>query len=188
MNLLIDNLNSITNWTASGSATFGLNDWKEYIAGELSNSLIINFPSNSQGQTVTKTISPAIDISKYDYVSFYIWSKNQPNKGNDYQLPTDFAYNINFGDSNNYLVPTFKNFSDVNIYIKGNTTSISQIQITALTNNADSIIISFMNVSKDEYPRDIFEAIKNEVTNQMNKQYANVIINDNNGNHITNGV
>ena len=188
MNLLIDNLNSITGWTTSGSATFGLNDWKEYIAGELSNSLIINFPANSQGQTVTKTISPAIDVSKYDYISFYIWSKNQPNQGTDYQLPTDFAYSINFGDSNNYLVPTFKNFSDVNIFIKGQTTSISQIQITALTNNADSIIISFMNVSKDEYPRDIFEAIKNEVTNQMNKQYANVIINDNNGNHITNGV
>lgn len=171
MKLLIDALDSITGWTGySGASIYGLNEIPDFIAG-LGNAKSIIFKFNALNSYVEKTIN--VDVSNYDEITFHFWTRTQKNKGLDYRLSTDFVYKIDFGTGTEYYIPTYYTFSSVTIDVSSLTT-LSRIRITALHSSEDYIIMSNMITSKDEFPRDIFIGVKEQLEYDANKIYPKV--------------
>jgi len=152
---VIDNLDNITGWTTSltGAVIYGLNDHPENIAGYLSASLILNF---SETDAYCEKILTA-DVTNYSEITFHIYS--QDNRRNEYRKGTDFKYKIDFGVGKEYYLPAFDSFSSVSIDISAINT-VDRIRITALSDDSDYLVISYMIASIDEMPLDIFEGIK----------------------------
>ncbi len=172
MQKTIDLLNNTTGWASAGSITaYGVNQIPDFIAG-LNNtgSLIVYIPAGSQGQTIKKTISS--DLTGYNEVVLHVWSRNKWKLKNNYESSADFNYQIDFGGSA-YMLPTYAGFKPAVLYIKG-TGAITQIQITPLYNDEDYIIISNLLAVKDEMPADIFDGLKAQILDELNKIYNNV--------------
>lgn len=158
MKLVVDNLSSTSGWSASGGSTtiHGLNDLNEFIAGNNSQSLILKFSGiNSYCE---KTLST--DVSNYDQVTLHIWSRNK--KEQKYTKSSDFSYKIDFGSGKEFYLPAYETFHHMTIDISGIST-LDRIRITALSGDIDYINISYLVVSTDEFPLDVFSAIKEQM-------------------------
>lgn len=176
MKLLIDNLNSITGWTASGGSTsiFGLNELKNSIAGNNDNSLILYF--NGVDSYCTKTLT-SIDVTDYNTLTFYVQSINKSN--NLFTKWSDFSYKIDINSADSFYLPIYEGFSVVKLDIS-DITEINKIKITSLHSDEDYIVISYMVVSSDNIPLDLFEGIKEqleyEIENNFSKKFPVGII------------
>lgn len=169
MKTTIDNFSSTTGWTTGlGAAVHGVNQVPEYVAGLNSQSLVFSF--NGLGGWAEKSI--AMDISKYEEVTFHLWSRNKKKAGWDFQLSADFVYKIDFGTGVEYLVPTFQGFMPVTLDISALTTPITRVRITALHPDTDYLIVSEMVAVRDEIPADLFIGIKEHVDNAMAEEYG----------------
>ena len=171
MKAVIDALSSATGWTNGGSGTITatVNQVPEYIAG-LSNSasLLIHVPAGNLNKTIQKTIT--FDLTGYTEITLHIWSRNFSYHGGDYLQASDFAYKIEFGDGKIYYLPTMHGFQDVTFYI-GGTGAINEIKVTALHNQEDYLILSYLVAATDELPADIFQGIKEQLTAEVNAKY-----------------
>jgi len=167
MNIVIDNLDAVTGWTAAGGASiYGVNAISECIAGDLAGSLMFKFEGT--GSYVEK-IFTAIDVSAYDMLTLHVWSRMKGN--DDYRNYTDFAYKIKFGATGKeYLLPVFSEFTDVSFDIADFGT-IDSIHIEALTSSEDYLVVSFLVASHDEMPLDIYNAIKTKLENYIAATY-----------------
>jgi hypothetical protein len=156
MNLVIDNLDSTTGWSESGGSTsvYGLNDHGQYIAGGLSKSLIFNF--SGLDSYVEKTYDD-VDISNYEELVVSVWS--QQKKGTDFKQVSDFSYKIEIGTGNIYYLPVWRTFHHIVIDVSSIST-LDMIKITALHDDSDYLVMSYMVVAKDEVPLDLFDGIK----------------------------
>jgi hypothetical protein len=158
----------MTGGTASAYSTNAIPD---YIADLNSTSLIIKFPSGNLNKYIQKTISPAKTITGYTEISFYMWSRNQ--SGWEFHTTTDFAYKINFGGSD-YYIPTYTGFNRITIYTT--TATVDKIRITALHDEEDYICISEMNAVLEEYPLDIYTALKESIEAEIAETYPDGIL------------
>ena len=172
MKQVIDNLISITDWTVNAPSTISENEFKDYIAGLNSKSLMIKFDKNDSVKTATKTFSSPFDVTNYDTLVFSIWSKN---KGKQiYNKASDFNYKIKIDSTNEYYIQIYETMSDVSIGIE-DVTEITQIQITALHNEEDYIIISEMIAEKEESAYDVLNAVKEHIDYYIDNEYEDGI-------------
>jgi len=173
MKLLIDKMDSITGWTGSTpeASVHGLNQIPDYIAGLGNNASLIFKFSGALNQYVEKDVS--FDLTNYDEIVFWIWSRNKKRKGYDYQNSGDFAYKIEFGTGDEFYIPTSYMFTDITINISGITT-IDKIKITCLHNNEDYLIVSSIMAIKDELPLDIFQGLKEQLEYDIGLHYSKI--------------
>lgn len=174
MKKIVDDLDSKTGWTGSvAGITFpDENEVPDFIAG-LGNvkSVIVKFTSGSINEYAQKSISD--DLSDYDELTLHIWSRNKKRTGVGYQKATDFSYKIEFGGSDAYYIPCFDYFTDFTIDISSESV-VDKIKITALHDDEDYIIISYLVASKDELPVDIFEAVKEHFVYDIGIEYGKI--------------
>jgi hypothetical protein len=158
---VIDNFDSYLGWVGTGSGSFFLmNDHKEFIAGNLLQSTVLQF--KKANDTLTKTFNPPIDVSGYDEFVMNIVSTQKGNS--DYKTASDFLYKISFGANKEFYLPAYKIFQDIQIDISGMPTpTIEQIKITALADGIDELVLSYGIACKDEMPVDIFDGLKKQL-------------------------
>gem|GEM_PF-4842603 len=166
-------MDSITGWTGSTpeASVHGLNQIPDYIAGLGNNASLIFKFSGALNQYVEKDVS--FDLTNYDEIVFWIWSRNKKRKGYDYQNSGDFAYKIEFGTGDEFYIPTSYMFTDITINISGITT-IDKIKITCLHNNEDYLIVSSIMAIKDELPLDIFQGLKEQLEYDIGLHYSKI--------------
>jgi hypothetical protein len=159
MKTVFDNFDSITNWSASGGASIiGVNDIAEFIAGELSHSVILKF--NGLGSYCNKAYASPITVGDYTHLIIHVWS--QTKGSNHYERDSDFSYKIDIGSGKEYYLKAPDGFDDVFLDITGVTT-IDRIRITALTSAVDHLVLSYGVLAKDELPYDIFVGLKEKI-------------------------
>jgi len=168
MNTVFENFDSVTGWTAStGAVVYGVNDIKDFIAGDLSHSLIVGF--NATGCYVTKIYSPAISTVGYKELTLHVWSRLKG--ADDNEKYTDFVYKIDFGSGKEYYFPVHTTFTDVTIDISDITT-IDRIRITSLHDDLDYLVISYGVLSVDEMPYDIFVGLQTQINKYITENYS----------------
>lgn len=158
-----ENFDSITDWVATLPAVItGLNDHEQYIAGDLTHSLILNF--DGIGCSCKKIYTTPIDVTNYKKLTFHIFS--QMLRKNKYRTKDDFDYQINFGVAKSYYLSAPETFCDITIDIS-DLTSIEYIEIVALKADRDYLILSYGVLSIDEMPLDIFIGIKKAIDREL---------------------
>jgi hypothetical protein len=154
----IDTLTSAAGWTGPVGATFTVNQVEEFIANNLGASLVIYIPPNSLGQSFVKNVSASFPGASSIVLS--VWSRQQRRATQN--KPADYAYEIDFGGGNVFMLPTPMTFDAVDIGING-WTDASQIKIIPQTNNEDWLIISGCYAVTDEYPLDVYSGIQDGI-------------------------
>lgn len=158
-----ENFDSITGWVAStGAAIHGLCSDKTFIAGNLSNSLMLKF--STQNAYCTKTFGTAISTVGYSQLVLHVGSRI--NRSNDYRKLSDFLYKISLGTGKEYYLPTPQTFCDITIDIS-DITSIEQIKITYLGTEEDYLFLSYGCLVEDDMPLNIYLGIKKEIDAQL---------------------
>jgi len=152
MNLIIDNLNSVTGWSGTASV-HGLNDHKDYVAGYNTQSIVFNF--DAEDEYIEKTYGT--DVSDYNEFTVYLYSREKADT--TFVKPENFYYKIDLGSGKEYYLPTWQGFTHITIDISSIDT-IDRIRITSLHDDDDYLIMSYAVVSKDEIPLDIFQGIQ----------------------------
>lgn len=162
MKLLIDNIDSITGWTAgNGASVTGVCEIEGYSAGN--NSASGQFQFSGIGSYVEKDYAN-IDVSDYNEFVIHAFSTD---KGNDsYNKPGDFLYKIDFGPGKEVYMPVYPTFTDITIDISDIDT-LERIRITALSEGTDTLILSYAVVVFDEIPLDIFTGLKEQIEYTM---------------------
>lgn len=161
MKLVIDNLDSSTGWVVNSPSTIQEIQFKNLIAGLNTKSLQIIFDSADVVRTATKTFSTPYDVTDYETLVFNIWSEKKGYSGL-YIKPSDFSYKIDIDGVTEFYIPAYESFSDIEIGIE-DVAQITQIKITPLHSDTDTIVISEMVAEKEEIPLDILEAVKEHV-------------------------
>jgi len=173
MKSVIDNFDSSVGWSGSSvkATVHAENELREYIAGLNSKSLIFKFDTGANGEYVQKTLS--FDLTGHDEIVFHFWSRNKKNFGIEYSLSENFAYKIEFGDAGNtvFYIPTFSTFGDITMKVSG-IGACTKIRITCLHDNEDYIIVSYLVSVKDELPKDIFQAVKEQIEYDLGFVYS----------------
>lgn len=166
MKLVIDNINTLTGWSASGGASiYALNSIGNFIAGNNSASLIAKFVGI--GSSIEKTYS--INVSNYTELTLHLYSNTL---GDDNQRKIgDFQYKIDFGSGDEFYLKVGKNFESVTFDISSIST-ITKIKVTALHANTDYLFLSYAVASYDEFPLDIYSAIKEQIEFLIDNEYT----------------
>jgi hypothetical protein len=173
MKLDIEPFTSGTDWSESSAlvSVEGINEIPEFVAGLNSKSLIFKFSSGSNGEDISKAVY--FDLTEYDEIVFWVWSRNKRNTGIDYNDKTGYAYKIDFGTGKEYFIPLFNSFSDVTVSIKGMGV-IDTIKITCLHDEEDHLIMSQMVAVRDEIPVDIWRSVKEQLEADILTVYPNI--------------
>lgn len=174
MKLLIDSLSSITDWNINSPSTIEAISVKQFIAGLNDSSLFIKFDSSDSVKVAYKTISP-IDVTEYETLVFSIWSQEFKANGRRYTKSDQFNYKLKINDNDEFYLRIFDSFSDISIGIES-ITSINRIEITALHDETDYLIISEMVVEKEEMEYDILSSIKETIEYFLNNEFGNGIL------------
>ena len=165
MKVSIDALTSATGWTVNSPSTISVNQISKFVAGLNTTSLLIKFSENDSVKTAEKTFT-AVDVTDYESLVFSVWSQ-QKGVNQDYLKSDDFNYKIAINDTQEFYFQVYDTFTDVTIGIE-DVTSISKIKITALHTDTDYLIISEMVAEKEEIPRDVLLAVKEQIDFYMN--------------------
>lgn len=175
MKLSIDSFNSLTGWNINSPSVIALNEFPEYIA-TLQNdaSLIAQFKTADTTKTLIKTFS-AIDVTDYEILTFSIWSQTKGKQKYGRNQIEDFNYKIKINNTDEYYLPVYESFTDVNINIK-DVTSIDRIEITALYPGEDTIILSEMIVELEELPIDLLKEVKSHLDFYLDRNIGKGIL------------
>lgn len=175
MKLKIEDFTSLTGWSINSPSVIALNEFPEYIASlNYSTSLIAQFKTADTTKTLIKTFT-AIDITDYDILTFSIWSDTKGRQHYGRNIESDFNYKIKINSSDEYYLPVYDSFTDVNINVK-DITSIDRIEITALFPGDDSIILSEMLVELEELPIDLLKEVKSHLEFYLNRNTGKGIL------------
>lgn len=175
MKLNIDSFTSLTGWNINSPSVIALNEFPEYIATLQNNvSLIAQFKTADTVKTLIKTFT-SIDITEYEILTFSIWSQTKGKQNYSKNQIEDFNYKIKINDTDEYYLPVYETFTDVNINVK-NVTSIDRIEITALYPGDDTIILSEMIVELEELPIDLLKEVKSHLEFYLNRNAGKGIL------------
>ena len=172
----IDQFTSLTGWSGSGGGSaHGVNALPEFVAGLNSTSAIFKFATGSLSGYVKKAVS--INLDSYDEIVFHIWSRNKKNLGSRYLDEAEFPYSIEFYKAmvkvGMRYIPTGEGFQNIVVDCSGIGT-IDEMRIVCKHSVEDYIILSHMVAVRDEIPRDIFQAIKEQLEYDFGLKYAKV--------------
>jgi len=174
LKLVIDNLDSSTGWVVNSPSTIQEIEFKNLIAGLNDKSLQIIFDSSDSVRTATKTFSTSFDVTNYKTLILNIWSERKGNSG-IYIKPADFMYKIALNGSDEFYIPVHECFTDVEIGI-ADVNQLTQLKITPLHSDTDTIVISEMVAELEEIPLDILEAVKEHVDYYIEKDQGQGIL------------
>jgi hypothetical protein len=164
---VIDNLATTTGWTVGGSAVIsGVCTWPDFIAGGQAGSLIFQFVVAND--YVKKTLTAPVTLSGNNRITLSLWSQNLGLE--QYSAYTDFSYKIEFGSGKEYYLPVHEQFTDVTFDVSDLTT-IEYIKITNISGTPDYLLASYCVMSLDEFPLDIFNAVKTSISALMVSKY-----------------
>ena len=169
MKKTIDNLTDITGWNINSPSAVYVN--QNIVAGLNDQSTMIYFAKSDLVRTATKTLT-AINSIGYETLILSIWSRNK--HGNQFIKSSDFNYKIKINDTQEFYLPIYSSFTNVNIAID-NVDSIDRIEITALHDDSDYIVISEMVIEHEELPLDILLGIKENLSYFVTKYLGNGI-------------
>ena len=147
---IIDPLDTLTGWTSS-NGTISLNTNPAYIADN--NQASILWVVSKKNSTLTKTISPPIDVSDYTDLTLNCFTFHGG------------TYSISINNSKKYYLTFSGTLNTISIGIINQT--IDQITFTKEDDRADALVISEVLVSRDQYPLDIFTGIKKGIENEI---------------------
>jgi hypothetical protein len=171
MKIEIDKFISLTGWTPQTGSTISahaLNEHKSLIANNQSCSVVFKIPAGNLNKYIEKTIS--VDLTGYNEVVFSTWSRNKSR--DSYGKAADYYYRINFGGSDSYYFGTSKeDLKSVQIGLTG--APITKIKITALHNDEDYIVMSYMCGVLEEMPYDLYIDTKAALETELYNVYAN---------------
>jgi hypothetical protein len=174
MTLTVDNLDTITGWVASDIVKFHiefLNEIKDYIANDLSGSILIHSIDGS-GETLTKTLT-AIDVTDYQELVISIYSVKLGNTGWWYNDLDDFNYKIRFnGTMDYYMIPTFSSLQPVTFDISSET-EIDRIQLMCNHDTEDYLVVNWCVINKDQLPLDIYSSLKTKLETEVTRLLSN---------------
>jgi hypothetical protein len=158
MNLIIDEFNSVTGFSAFGNASIITpeNEISDFIAGP-DNVKSVQFEFQGSGDYIEKT-GLSIDVSSYDYAICHFYSSfNKYTKG---------IYKIAFNDTHEFEIDTFNYMIDQ--YFRLNEVStITKIKITYLGSGTDRLICSHCLAVYDEIPLDIWKAVQDLIEKEF---------------------
>lgn len=175
MKLNIESFTSLTGWTINSPSILALNEFKEYIAGiNNSSSLIAQFSSSDTTRTLIKSLTP-VDITNYEILTFNIWSENKGKQIYGRNVASDFNYKIKINATDEFYLPVYDSFTNIDINIK-DITSIDRIEITALHEDFDNIILSEMIVEYEEMPIDLLDEMKSHIEFYLNRNNGKGIL------------
>lgn len=162
MKLRIESFTELTDWVINSPSVIALNEFEDCIAGiDNTTSLIARFDTSDTVRTLTKTFT-AVDVTDYDTLTFSIWSEKKGKQQYGRNIATDFNYKIQINATDEYYLPVYTSFTEVNINIE-DVTSIDRIIITALHSDTDNMIFSEMVAEVEEMPIDLLEEIKDHI-------------------------
>ena len=162
MKLKIESFTTLTGWVINYPSIIALNEFMRYVSClENETSLLVKFDSKDTVKTLIKTFT-AVDVTDYETLVFNIWSETKGKQTYGRNIESDFNYKIKINDTDEYLLPVYNTFTDVNINIK-DVTTIDRIEITALHKDTDNIILSEMIAEYEEMPIDLLEEMKNHI-------------------------
>lgn len=170
MKKTIDNIDSLTGWTpqaGSDISAYKVNTNPDYIANNLTGSVIFKFPSGNLNKYISKTIS--IDITGYEEIVLWAWSRNKA--GSEFNTSADYSYKIDFGGAV-YYMPVKSPMTMVVLSASG-MTGLTRIRITALHNEEDYLLLSSIVAVKEENPYDPYVGIKDQLTLAFASKYPN---------------
>lgn len=177
MNVVIDNLTSITDWTTSDATKcfiYGTTDFKEYIANDNSTSLILKVLVNSENGYCQKLFT-AIDVTNYDYLIIHVFSQKNKQIGTQFNDRADYLYSITLNDSMTpYYIPIYTKLTPIFLSLEG-ITSIDRIRITSLHNNNDFLILSTCLAVKDAIPLDLYTSFQSSIESELAIKYGDGI-------------
>ena len=155
----IEPFDSTTGWTVNAPSSLSINTFAPYIATlHNTQSLSVTFDKDDTVRTLTKTLTP-IDVSDYQFLVFSMWSENLGKQEYLRSVEADFDYKIKINNTDEYFIPLKTSFTDININIE-DVTTIDRIEITALHDITDTIILSEGVVEFEEMPIDLLDEMK----------------------------
>jgi len=169
MKKTIDNIDSLTGWTAQSGAdisAYKLNSNPDFIADNLTGSVIFKFPEGNSGKYIEKTVS--VDITGYEEIVLWAWSRNK--SGSSFNKTADYSYKIDFGGSESYYLPVKSPMGMIVIASSG-ITSISRIRITALHNDEDYLLLSSCVAVKEQNPYDAYVGLRTSIRAELAVKY-----------------
>ncbi len=172
MNQVIDALASTSGWVGTGSVTASaLNQNKDYIVGYQAGSVVFHFPSGSNGERITKTIT-SIDVTSFDTLVFHVWSRNR--RRGQYRSPSDCSYKLGLGGGKEFYFRTHLTFAAEILDISG-VDSISEITFEAAHDDDDYLIVSYMVASTPDLPRDLYDGMIAALNNAFDHEFPSGI-------------
>ncbi len=172
MRIDIDSLSSVTGWTVNAPSTIAAVAEPGFIAGLNDTSLLLRFDKLDGVKTAVKTFT-AIDVSQAETLTLSIWSQSK--KESIYRTAADFAYKLKVNATQEFYLPIWETFTDVNIAIE-DVTSIDRLEITALHGDTDYIVISECVAEKEELPLDILNALKTTLETFFTRAFTNGVL------------
>lgn len=153
MKVIIDELSNIDGWVYTGTGTAEIDNHKNYSANESGKQLLIKY---NPGDLLEKTYTESINISETDNILFNIIGKQ---KSNIDGFKGKIKFIDSLGNEIEYYLEYSTNF-EPSIY-KNTLTDIKTIIFTFTS--TDEIMISDIIAVKDEFPIDIYKAIKEKI-------------------------
>jgi hypothetical protein len=171
--LLINALDSLTNWTADTGLTLELQYFEEYIANYHSSAIAIRIPSGSSGKTATLTLPAAIDVSAYKELVINVVSLRK--ETGQIERDSDAYYALSFATAQDFSIPTYKQLTDVSIPIDG-FSSVTKLKIVINHNDIDYLILSDFRAVKESLPADILIGVKTGIERERERIGINRVI------------
>lgn len=169
MRKTIDNIDSLTGWTpqvGSGITAYKVNQHPEYIADNLTGSVMFKFPIGSLNGYISKTIS--VDVTGYEEIVFWAWSRNL--SGDSFDTESDYSYKIEFGGSVSYYIPVRSPMSMIILSCAG-LTGLTTIKITALHSVEDYLLLSSIVAVKEQNPYDAYVGLQSAIELEIASKY-----------------
>lgn len=171
MRKTIDKFDSLTGWAPilGGTVTaYKVNTNPDFIADNLTGSVIFSVPAGNLNKYVEKTIT--IDVTGYDEIVLWAWSRNK--SGSTFSKPSDYSYMIDFGGTVSYYLPIKGSLSMI-ILASNGLTGVTRIRITPLHNNEDYLLISSCVAVKEQNPYDVYVGMKAGLEIDFASKYPN---------------
>ena len=137
--LVIDTLESLTNWTHDDGLTLELCGFPEYAADYRTSPVAIKIPAGSKGKTAILTLPASVDVSDYD--ELVIGATSLRTNVNNVEKDSDAKYIFSVASGKDFSVPVANTYTGVTIPIDGYT-AVTQLKIIVNHDSADYLILS----------------------------------------------
>jgi hypothetical protein len=164
MKWIIDHLTDATDWTitAPAGSTVTKQEFRQFIAGSGNDgSIKIEFVAGAGERYAEKIFPQPIDVTEAETLVISVYASGFENQG-PFGKPPEFRYKLSLGGGVEYLIPATRRRESIEIGIE-EVTEISKLRLTALHEDADTVIISECVAERPEMILDLNLSIQEEL-------------------------